>query len=191
MKEIKKLINNELLNLLLEEKGYQNNVVIKSQSSDDDYDEEVEEVETKLDIINSYFPFESVEGVYDLESGVDLKFDNGIEIHGKYNNEPFIIDFIVNGKKYEFDIHPFGGLGELDVKKFTDGIEAIYEQENVISLVISNNGYGLKSLIINNKSLLDDYEIVLVDGIQYEGKQLGDTKYGERPYKTYTQKNIK
>jgi hypothetical protein len=166
------------LNENKETESYSNTIEFKTEG---EYDIEIEDLHTQLDIINKYFPFKSVSGIYDTEVGVNLKFDNGIQIKGKFIDDPFfvdfIVDFIINDKIYDLKIYPFAELGGLDSKTFEEGIKNIYEIQNLVSIVIANQGYAAASITIN-KNDLEDYKILLVDGVQVEGKRLDDESRG-------------
>jgi hypothetical protein len=166
------------LNENKETESYSNTIEFKTEG---DYDIEIEDLHTQLDIINKYFPFKSVSGIYDTEVGVNLKFDNGIQIKGKFIDDPrfvdFIVDFIINDKIYDLKIYPFAELGGLDSKTFEEEIKNIYEIKNLVSIVIANQGYAAASITIN-KNDLEDYKILLVDGVQVEGKRLDDESRG-------------
>jgi hypothetical protein len=166
------------LNENKETESYSNTIEFKTEG---EYDIEIEDLHTQLDIINKYFPFKSVSGIYDTEVGVNLKFDNGIQIKGKFIDDPFfvdfIVDFIINDKIYDLKIYPFAELGGLDSKTFEEGIKNIYEIQNLVSIVIANQGYAAASITIN-KNELEDYKILLVDGVQVEGKRLDDESRG-------------
>lgn len=138
-----------------------------------------EDLNNKLIIINKYFPFKKVEGVYDGENGsINLTFDNGVSIVGYYGQEPFISKFRLDGNEYEFDEHPFDGLGGLDTKEYEESIKGIYQEENFISLVVSHDGYASTSITIPKQDL-EKYKFNLVKGTQIEGKILGETKMGK------------
>jgi hypothetical protein len=165
-----------ILKHLKEQASYSNNVEIKNSS---DYEITQRDLVSKLDIINKYFPFESVDGYYDEEEGLDLTFDNGIKIYGKFSGEPFIVDFISNDFSYEIDIHPFGVMGELDANVFEENIKSIYISENKISIVITNEDGWAEGSITIDKDQLAGWRIVLVEGEQIKGKLVGKTQYGE------------
>ena len=165
------------LNENQETESYSNTIDFKTAG---EYEIEIEDLYTQLDIINKYFPFKSVSGIYDTEVGVNLKFDNGIQIKGKFEEDiddplfsDFIVDFMIKDKTYDLKIYPFAELGGLDSKRFEEGIKKIYEIQNLVSIVIANQGYAAASITIN-KNDLEDYKIHLVDGVQVEGKLLDD-----------------
>ncbi len=169
------------LNEKQETDSYSNTIDFKTEG---DYEIEIEDLYTQLDIINKYFPFKSVSGIYDTEVGVNLKFDNGIQIKGKFIDDPlffdFIVDFMIKDKTYDLKIYPFAELGGLDSKRFEEEIKRIYEIQNFVSIVIANQGYVAASITIN-KNDLEDYKILLVDGVQVEGKRLDDEYRGTNP----------
>jgi hypothetical protein len=166
------------LNENKETDSYSNTIEFKTLG---DYEIEIEDLYTQLDIINKYFPFKSVSGIYDTEVGVNLKFDNGIQIKGKFIYNPlffdFIVDFMIKDKTYDFIIYPVAELGGLNSKRFEEEIKKIYEIENFVSIVIANQGYAAASITIN-KNDIENYKILLVDGVQVEGKRLDDEYRG-------------
>jgi hypothetical protein len=147
-----------------------------------DFQFEKEELKQKLDIIKKYFPFNNVTGYYDAVRGVELTFDNNIEVKGVFNREPFLVSFSVNGNLYEIDIHPFDTLGGFDNLKFEADIKMVQKEEDTVSLVIGHDGYAEKSISVR-KADLDNLKIYLVCGTQVEGKLLGLTAYGTGDFK--------
>ena len=176
--ELRKFIATTIREYLNENMEYSNNVKFLTSG---DLDIEKETLIIQLNIINKYFPFKSVSGKYDSESGVDLYFDNGIQISGKFNNEPFIVNIKINNNEYKFDIYPFNTMGGLDDNLLEKYVEEIYKEENSISLVIGHEGYGIKSITLT-KNELNDYKIYLVNGTQIEGKILGVTLSGKKDF---------
>jgi hypothetical protein len=147
-----------------------------------DYSIEIKDLNTKLDIINKYFPFNNVTGYYDTSIGVELFFDNDIKIKGVFKEEPFNVDMFIGDNTYTIDIHRFGDMGGFDNDSFENDIKLIHNEEDVISLVIGHEGDAIKSYTFK-KSESDDYKVYLVNGTQIEGKPLGKTINGKKSYK--------
>lgn len=150
-----------------------------------DYSVEIKDLNTKLDIINKYFPFSDVTGYYNSNSGVELFFDNDIKIKGVFKEEPFNVDMFIGDNTYTIDIHRFDTMGGFDNDSFENDIRSIHNEEDVISLVIGHEGDAIKSYTIK-KSELDDYKVYLVNGTQIEGKPLGKTINNIKSYKQYS-----
>lgn len=136
---------------------------------DEEY--EMEDYLTKLELINRYFPFGEVSGTYNTEEGVNLQFDNGIEIVGKFINEPWKVSMIIDSTTYTLDIHPTDGMGGFYEKGFIESLERISDEQNKVSIVIESDGYAERSITIN-KNDLENYKVYIVKGTQIEGKLL-------------------
>jgi hypothetical protein len=175
LREIIKTTIHEYLN---ESKSYSNKIKFETNG---DYEIEIQELNSKLNIIDKYFPFNNVSGYYDTEEGTELSFDDNIKIKGSFNNEPFNVTIIIGNNEYEIDIHPWGSMGDFDHYTFEKDIKSIYNEENTISLVIGYDGYAVKSFSVN-KSQLDELKTYLVNGTQIEGKILGETYNGKKEY---------
>lgn len=138
-----------------------------------DSDIEIVFLQEKLALIQKYFPFNSVDGIYDTELLIDLNFDNGIELKGEFNHEPFNINMVIGDTVYELNIHPYDSMGGFNETDFEESLKNIYKLENSVSLVICHEGYAVKSFMIN-KLVLDDYQFIVVKGDQLEGKLLAN-----------------
>lgn len=132
---------------------------------------------SQLDMIYKYFPFTKVSGHYTTYN-THLIFDT-FEIKGVFEQEPFMVEFIIDDNIYNFDIHPFDGMGGLDISSFENNIKQIKNELDSVSIVITNDLYATKSITLR-KDELDDYEIYIVDGTQIEGKQLGVTTFSDK-----------
>jgi len=175
---IKNLIN-EVYNEVLNE---QTKPIIDVEIEDFDDPENVEEdVQSILEIINKYFPFNKVTGTYSPYH-TDFTFDNGMRIKGEYEEEPYNVNLTINDKTYVIDIHPHGSLGGFDNKTFENEIKAIYSDINSVSVIIGHEGYAMSSITVDKRNL-NEYDIFLVDGIQLKGKLIGKTVFGEKNYK--------
>ena len=176
---LREIITASIREFLKENKNYSSNVKITSIGNEED---EREELNKKLNIINKYFPFNSVSGEYNSENGVELYFDNDIRIYGQFNEEPFDVNMVIDNNNYVVDIHPFDGMGGFNAILFDKYIKEIHKEENSISLVIAHEGYAVKSISFN-KNELGNYKTYLVEGTQIEGKTLGKTQNGEKPFR--------
>lgn len=174
---LRKFIKN-ISEYLNENKTYSNEIKFETHG---DYEIEIKDLNSKLNIINKYFPFNNVSGYYNYE-GTELSFDNNIEIKGVFSNEPFDVNMIIGVNEYKIDIHPFDTMGGFDNYIFEDIVKSIRNEENSISLIIGQEGYAIKSFTVN-KSEFDDLKIYVVNGTQIEGKLLGKTYGGKREYK--------
>lgn len=164
-----KFIKTKIKHFINENNSYKN-VIFKTEG---EYDIEYADLIYKLNIINDFFPYKNVSGVYDSTDGVNLKFDNGIIIKGSFDSEPFIVQFMIDNEVYDLDIHPHGSLGEFDNTKFKDNIELIKKEINTITIAVVNGEYAVKTISID-KSELNDYKIYLIKGNITEGKLIKD-----------------
>jgi hypothetical protein len=147
-----------------------------------DYEIEVKILTNKLNIINKYFPFNNVTGYYIDDTGTELNFDNDIIIKGTFDEEHFNVHMMIGDIQYDINIHPFDGMGGFSDNIFEENIKIIYNEENTISLVLSHEGYAVKSYSIN-KLELSELKIFLVNGTQIEGKTLGKTINAKQNYR--------
>ncbi len=147
----------------------------------DDAENYLSDEEEKLDIIKKYFPFQNVKGLIDADKNSNqLIFDNGIEIHGDFHDDNNISAFIINGSEYEFNYHPWGGLGRVDFEIFEESIKNIFDSENTFTICLGHENYSITNLTTAKsmeevKNAILDYGIYVVKGKQYEGKELGTT----------------
>ncbi len=154
---------------------YTNNVIFETPG---DYEYEHQILVLQLDTIYKYFQFSIVKGYYKSEEGTHLIFDN-FEIKGGFDEEPFIVEFLINDNIYNFDIYPLDSMGGFDISIFENNIKQIKNEMDTVSIVISNDLYATKSITMN-KEELDDYEIYIVDGTQIEGKRVGMTTLSDK-----------
>jgi hypothetical protein len=147
---------------------YENLVKFETEG---DYEYEYEVFISKLDEIYNLFPFKSAYGTYNCHGEINIVFSNFNKLFGTINSEPFNITFLVNNNEYVLDIHPFDRMGGLYLAKFIDSLYKIYNEENLVSLVISLDGYAVKSLKIHKRDL-EYYKFSILNGVQEEGKRI-------------------
>jgi hypothetical protein len=104
--------------------------VMLKDADDESY---ITDPEIKLKIIQKYFPFTQVMGeiTFSGEDEVNLKFDTGFDITGKWEDSTDSLPslFKIDGREYPFNFHPFGGLGGFATTVFEKAIQDICEQE--------------------------------------------------------------
>jgi hypothetical protein len=148
----------------------------------DDTGSQLRDEESKLDIIEKYFPFDHVYGVIEYESGlVDLNFDN-FSIKGNYDStsETLPCKFDIEGLNYDFNYHTHGSMGRTDLIDFEKEIKRIHDNETSFTLCLGEEQEAIICLgnFKNEKEAfikLNNIGFYLVKGIQIEGKQLGKT----------------
>jgi hypothetical protein len=182
MKEIKKITLNELKNIIKyvikEEKNNKFSNLIKYELNDFYYLKD--EVNLLLTTIHKYFKFDYISGSFSNEEGINAKLDNGIKLISDLSKASIKI-ILGNGNIYYVEF--IGDLtdNKMSLKRLEEEIQNIYNQENYISLVIGENAYAVKSISFDKK-YLENYKIYIVEGVQIEGKKIGETEFGESSY---------
>lgn len=135
-----------------------NHLIESSRSFNIDVDIDVETdsnyFEKQLNIIHKYFTFNKVEGKY-TPYMVDLFFDTGFNLNGKYNLNEGVFDAVlyIKDDEYNFNFHPYDTMGGFNESKFEEEIKNIYLKSNNKT---SNNN------ISNNENLNNGYYKVIL-----------------------------
>ena len=155
---------------------------VKIDGGGGDQEHAIKDDHDRLDIINKYFPFNTVSGKTSWEEGiVDLSFDDGrMTIKGQYITGEDIMPstLSIGEESYDFNWHPYDGMGGTNIEEFEREIKSIYEDTQAFSLCLSHEGYSVFNIGDNFKSeeealnKLKEYQITLVKDVQMEGKRL-------------------